>query len=315
VSQFVSAFSMKLLEHWQRDAEGARCKALRSRSPQPAIDPTCNVPSKVWGLGRLKRAERAVPEETAVAFTYGGTAYAVMMATPQDLKDFALGFSMTERILASAADFESVDVIEERLGIELRIKLAGPRKRALLARRRYLAGPVGCGLCGIESLEEAMRSVPRISDETEFSAGQILEAVGLVEPSQTIHRKTRAVHAAGFYAPGRGIAALREDVGRHNALDKLAGALANAKISVRGGFGIVTSRLSIEMIQKAAVIGFPMIVALSAPTALAVRAAKAAGMTLVGVARPNGFEIFTHAWRIKENPATPTPENRSGYVI
>jgi FdhD protein len=271
------------------------------RQSDTVIDPTRNVGRTAWRASKLAPGERVIPEETAIAFTYNGSSYAVMMATPQNLEDFAVGFSLTERIVASVADIESFEVVEQEIGIELRMRLAEPRGNAFTERRRYLAGPTGCGLCGIESLEEAMRTPPRIADDAQFSPQEILQALSATEVAQSIHRETRAVHGAAFFRPGRGLVALREDVGRHNALDKLAGALARADVSTQGGFGIVTSRLSIEMIQKAAVVGIPMIVAVSAPTALAVRAADAAGMTLVAVARNDGFEIFTHPQRIREN--------------
>jgi FdhD protein len=180
------------------------------------------------------------------------------------------------------------------------MRLIEPRASAFAARRRYLAGPTGCGLCGIESLDEAMRPPVRVSDDVRFGPRDIMQALGTLDGAQDIHRETRAVHGAAFYRPGRGLVALREDVGRHNALDKLVGALARDGLTGADGFAIVTSRLSVEMIQKAAAIGIPMLVAVSAPTALAVRMADAADMTLVAVARSDGFEIFTHPHRIKE---------------
>jgi FdhD protein len=224
-----------------------------------------------------------------------------MMATPQDLQDLAVGFSLTEGIIESATEIESFEIIEQEIGIELRMRLAEPRGSAFVERRRYLAGPTGCGLCGIESLEEAMRTSRRIDDDAQFSPQDIMEGLNAIEGEQAIHRQTRAVHGAAFFRPSQGLIALREDVGRHNALDKLVGALALAGTNGKGGLGIVTSRLSIEMIQKAAAIGIPALVAVSAPTALAVRTAEAAGMTLIAVARSDGFEIFTHPQRIKES--------------
>jgi FdhD protein len=253
-----------------------------------------------WRGNRLAPGERAIPEETAIAFTYNGTSYAVMMATPQDLKDFAIGFSVTEGIIASPDEIESLQIIEQDLGVELRMRLAEPRAIAFHERRRYLAGPTGCGLCGIESLDEAMRTPAVVEGDSRFSPQDITQAQHALEARQTLNRETHAVHGAAFYLPGRGLVAVREDVGRHNALDKLAGALVQEGVACARGFGLVTSRLSIEMIQKAAAIGIPVLVAVSAPTALAVRTAEAAGMTLIAVARSDGFEIFTHPQRIKE---------------
>jgi FdhD protein len=264
-------------------------------------EPVVRVPCFVWRASGYSRGERAIPEETAVAFTYNTASYAVMMASPQDLEDFAVGFSLTEGVIGTADEIESLSIVTEDIGIELRMRLAEPRGSAFSERRRYLAGPTGCGLCGIETLGEAMRAPARIADETRFAPRDIMHALQAMQEKQAVHRQTHAVHGAGFFHPQNGLMALREDVGRHNALDKLAGAMAQGGIAGRGGFGVVTSRLSIEMIQKAAAIGIPTLVAVSAPTALAVRMADAAGMTLIAVARSDGFEIFTHPQRIKED--------------
>jgi FdhD protein len=264
------------------------------------LDPTRNVERHSWRGARLASGERTIAEEAAVAFTFNGSSHAVMMATPQDLEDFALGFSLTEGIVTSASEIESLDILAQDEGIELRMWLTEPYASVFRERRRYLAGPTGCGLCGIESLGEAMRAPAKVAREERFTPQDVMRALQALEALQTLNRETRAVHGAAFYRPSDGVVALREDVGRHNALDKLAGALAMAGETTAGGLGIVTSRLSIEMVQKAAAIGLSVLVAVSAPTALAVRTAQAAGMTLIAVARSDGFEIFTHAQRIKE---------------
>jgi FdhD protein len=260
--------------------------------------PVVRVPRSVWRADDVAEGERAIPEETAVAFTYNGGSYAVMMATPQDLEDFAFGFSLTEGIVSAIEQIERLEIIEEDVGIELRMWLAEPKGAAYGERRRYLAGPTGCGLCGIESLAEAMRAPRPVAAGRVVAPEDIMRALAALAPAQAINRETRAVHAAAFWSPGMGLAAVREDVGRHNALDKLAGALARRHIKAADGIVVFTSRVSVEMIQKAAAIGAPVVVAVSAPTALAVRTATAAGITLVAVARNDGFEVFTHPRRI-----------------
>lgn len=247
-------------------------------------------------------AARMVPEETPVALSYNGTAHAVMMASPADLEDFALGFSLTEGIVSGPGEIEAVDIVADAgAGIDIQIRLRDIANTRFEARRRRLAGPVGCGLCGIESIDEAMRSVPPVAGRAlVLTSAQVAESIRLLSAAQPMHAKTGAVHAAGFYVPGSGIIAGREDVGRHNALDKLAGRLARAGVDGGAGAIVVTSRVSVEMVQKAAAIGAPVIIAVSAPTALAVRTAEEAGMTLVALVRGDEFDIFTHPGRVTE---------------
>ncbi len=183
-------------------------------------------------------------------------------------------------------------------GIELRMDLAADRLDALTRRQRRLAGPSGCGLCGLDSLDAAIRPVPTVPAGPELTSEMIQAAMHAMMPGQTLNAATRAVHAAAFWTPARGLVALREDVGRHNALDKLAGALARSDAAVHEGAVLLSSRISVEMVQKAATLGASVVVAVSAPTALAIRTADAAGITLIGIARSDGFEVFTHAQRI-----------------
>lgn len=260
--------------------------------------PVVRVRRSIWRADGEVRSERAIPEETAVAFTFNTASYAVMMATPQDLEDFAVGFSLTEGVISSGDAIESLDIVEDDVGIELRIWLKAPHAAEFLGRRRKMAGPTGCGLCGIESLVEAMRPPPKVHEGGIYTPDQIMKAIDSLFPLQVLNHETRAVHAAGFWDPASGLVAVREDVGRHNALDKLAGALARQRATPRQGIVVLTSRVSVEMVQKSAAIGAPMIVAVSAPTALAVRMADAAGMTLVAIARKDGFEVFTHPHRV-----------------
>lgn len=242
--------------------------------------------------------ERLIPQEVPIALAYDGTTYAVMMASPSDLEDFAVGFSLTEGIVAVPEEIESLEVLEQEKGIELRMWLAAHRRRDLMERRRRLAGPTGCGLCGVESLEAAVPACPRVAADLSVTPSDIGAALGALESAQTLNRQTRAVHGAGFWTKERGLIALAEDVGRHNALDKLVGALRRAKVGAADGIVLLTSRVSVEMVQKAAVAGAPIIVAVSAPTALAVKTAEAAGITLIAVARADGFEVFTHSHRV-----------------
>jgi len=247
------------------------------------------------------RATRAVPEETAVAFSYEGAAYAVMMATPADLTDFAIGFSLTERIIGSPRDIETLETVSTADGIMLRMNLANRPAAAYWERRRRLAGPSGCGLCGLESLADAMRRPPLVTGGARISHREIFDAMAALPDWQPMNRATGALHAAALWLPGDGIVAAREDVGRHNALDKLIGAAAREGISATGGAVLLTSRVSVEMVQKAAILGVPILVAISVPTALAVRVAETAGITLAAIARHDGFEIFTHPGRLLDS--------------
>ncbi|WP_173934674.1 formate dehydrogenase accessory sulfurtransferase FdhD [Chelativorans sp. Marseille-P2723] len=252
-----------------------------------------------------RMAARIVPQETAVALSYGGTTHAVMMATPGNLEDFALGFSLTEGIIASPDEIETVAIEKLDKGYDVQIRLRETAGERLAARRRRLAGPVGCGLCGIESIEEAMRVAPNVADNPlQLTIDDIVRSVELLSERQPLHRRTGAVHAAGFYVSGRGIVIAREDVGRHNALDKLVGALARAGIDGKSGAVVITSRVSVEMVQKAAALGSPFIIAISAPTSLAIGTADDSGMTLVALVRGSEFDIFTHGQRIKTGTAS-----------
>jgi FdhD protein len=265
-----------------------------------AIPTSRHVPETIFRNRVLSEGNRAVAEESAIALSYGGSTEAVMMATPADLEDFAIGFSLSEGIVESLGEVTGIDVLETSGGIDLQISLRDDVDRALRVRRRAKAGPVGCGLCGVESIEEALKPAADVSGITlKMTAGDISDAMAALSANQPLNAETRAVHAAGFYVPGRGMIAVREDVGRHNALDKLIGHLARERVSGSQGAVIMTSRLSVELIQKTAKLGSGMLIGISAPTALAIDMAKRAGMTLVALARGQDFEIFTGMDRIR----------------
>jgi FdhD protein len=286
------------------------------------MEPALVVHRQIWRVGSSIAGNRSIPEETAVALTYNGGTYAVMMTTPQDLEDFAVGFSLSEGVISSSADIQSLDVVRLDDGVELRMWLNQLDAARLRERRRHVAGPTGCGLCGIESIAEAMRTPAIVRRGQHFSPENITIAMQSLPSRQKLNIETRAVHAAAFWNVASGIVALRDDVGRHNALDKLSGAFARASIVAGEGIILLTSRVSVEMVQKSAAIGAPVMVSVSAPTALAVRMADAAGITLVAIARADGFEVFTHPSRISDGFAAKVspcagaqPHNASSAIV
>ncbi len=266
-------------------------------SPQPLV----RLPRYSSSGGPLSLGTRVLPEETAIGFTYNGSSHGVMMGTPADLQNFAIGFSLSEGVIGDPQDIVELSVLEGEFGIEVRMWLAEPRSIRYVQRRRLLAGPVGCGLCGVESLAEAARPAPVVAGRLQISPHAIASAMRVLSAAQPMNRQASALHAAAFWQPRTGLVAAREDVGRHNALDKLAGALARSGISGNDGAVLLTSRVSVEMVQKTARIGAPVLIAVSAPTALAVRTAASCGITLIAIARGDAFEVFTHGERLVEN--------------
>lgn len=261
-----------------------------SRSPHlpPRSVPTAPPPQ-----------DRPLAEEVPLALVYNGTTLAVMMGTPNDLEDFATGFSLSEGIVASPADLGEVEVLHHPNGIELRMWLPNNHAQRLAARKRAMTGPVGCGLCGIDSLDQAMRLPPPLpADTLHLTTSDICAAMDGLRAAQPLHDETRAVHAAGFFVPGQGIVTAREDVGRHNALDKLCGALARAGIAPQSGAIVLTSRVSVDMVQKCAMFGAPCLIAASAPTTAGVALAETAGITLAARAKSGRAQVFTHPARI-----------------
>ena len=267
-------------------------------APSPTGPGQVSTPRLAFRDRRFEPGERVLPQETAVALVHDASTTAVMMATPADLEDFGLGFSLTEGLIARPEQLRGLEVVSGALGVEVRMWLDPSRSEMLAARRRRLVGPSGCGLCGVESLAEAVKPPPQVAAGIRITADQILQAVGALPGLQPLGAATRAVHAAAYWTPDEGLALLREDVGRHNALDKLAGGLAASGMRPENGAIVLTSRVSVEMVQKSAAIGAPIIIAVSAPTSLAVELAEQAGVTLVAIARSDGFEVFSGRGRI-----------------
>jgi FdhD protein len=245
--------------------------------------------------GRRQQIDRVVPDEVPVALVYNGISHVVMMATPLDLEDFALGFSLSEGILNDPA--ELLDVETAPAG-EVRLQIAGRAFAALKERRRNLTGRTGCGLCGVDSIDQAIRDLPPIVNDRRFAVAAIFRAIDALPALQLLNQESRTLHAAAFCDAEGTVLALREDVGRHNALDKLIGFLRRQKIDPATGFAVITSRCSSEMVQKAVAMGLPMLVAVSAPTGLAQELADRHGLTLVALARSDSLIIVSEGWRL-----------------
>ncbi len=239
----------------------------------------------------------AVAEEVAVAISYNGVAHVVMMMTPADLEDFAFGFSLSEGVVAHPSQVHGAEVQRHDGGIELAVTLSNERFALLREARRNLVGRTGCGLCGAESLDQAIRPVPQVVGGVRIEPAAIERALAALDARQPLQGLTGAAHGAAWCDVSGDIVCAREDVGRHNALDKLIGALARSELS-RDGFALVSSRASYEMVSKAARGGMQLLVAVSAPTTLAVQLAEQAGLTLVGFARSGRFSVYSAAWRI-----------------
>jgi FdhD protein len=260
-------------------------------------------PAQSRGFVRLDGGAAApdtadIAEEVPVAFVYGGKPHVVMMCTPADLEDLAVGFTLSEEIAARAADVSRVDVVRHARGIEVQMELPPDAQARVAERTRALAGRTGCGLCGIDAIDSAIRAPRHVASSATFTAAAIARAGEALEDMQPVNNATRSVHAAAWADANGILNIVREDVGRHNALDKVIGALARAGIDASSGFFVVTSRASYELVQKAAVAGAPLLAAVSRPTGLAIRFAEEAGLTLVGLLRGQSANVYTHAGRI-----------------
>jgi len=255
-------------------------------------------PIRRWRNGTVAELSDAIAEEVPIALVYNDRPHVVMMATPRDLDDFALGFSLSEAIIGAAAELSSIETQTLLEGIEVRLRIADARAEALESRHRNLTGRTSCGLCGAQALEDAVRQPPRVGSGPAIDADVLHRALAQMHDRQPLNVATGATHAAAWANLNGDIALLREDVGRHNALDKVIGAMTEAGERPYEGFLVVTSRASYEMVQKSATVGIALLAAISAPTALAIHLADETGMTLVGFARPESHVIYTHPERV-----------------
>jgi FdhD protein len=251
-----------------------------------------------WRRGHNEQADDEVAEELPVALTYHGVPYVVMLATPADLEDLGYGFSFTESLVDAPGEIREVRVVASSDSCELQITIAAERFAALLQRRRNLAGRSGCGLCGTETIEQAMRAPAAVGAGVSISGTELHGSLAALREQQVLNASTGSVHAAAWCLPGRGVLLTREDVGRHNALDKVVGALIRTQRDAASGYLLISSRASYEMVLKAAIAGVSVLAAISAPTALAIRLAEQCGLTLVGFARDDSHVIYTHPQRL-----------------
>jgi FdhD protein len=252
-----------------------------------------------WTRGALVNTTDLIAEEMPVALVYHDVPHVVMLATPADLEDYAFGFTLSEGLVERADEIRGVEVVQGEASADVKISVAWERFTQLLQRRRNLAGRTGCGLCGAETAEDAIRECAAVPAGVTLTAAELHAAMAQLSGRQPINARTGSVHAAAWVVPGEGIKVVREDVGRHNALDKTIGALARAKTDFASGYMLITSRASYEMVQKCATVGIPLLVALSAPTAFAVRLAQRTGLTLVAFARADQHVVYAHPHRIR----------------
>lgn len=257
-----------------------------------------------WQNEAVRTADDQIAAEVPVALTYNRLSHVVMMATPADLEDFALGFSLTEGIIGTPADLLATAVLPREGGIEVAMTITEPWFDRLATQRRNLTGRTGCGLCGAERIEQALRYPAPVRDSVRVTHAALQAALSAIQARQPLQAITGATHGAAWCALDGTILALREDVGRHNALDKLIGSLARQATFSTGrfdpsqGFVLVSSRASYEMVFKAATVGMELVVAVSAPTTLAIEFAERCGVTLVGFARPGRHNVYTFPKRI-----------------
>jgi FdhD protein len=250
-----------------------------------------------WSAEGREEVSDEIAEEIPVALVYNGIPHVVMMATPADLEDFAVGFSLTEELVGDASEVTSLEVHRYSLGVEVHLTVPEERKNAIADRGRSLTGRTGCGICGASTIEGVLKTLHPVAPGPTIAPAAVMRAIDALATRQPLNDKVGAVHAAGWATLEGEVTTVREDVGRHNALDKLIGAIARGAPKPPG-FVVVTSRASFEMVQKASVLGAPLLAAISGPTGLAVRVAEQSGMTLVGFTRKGRQTIYTHPERL-----------------
>ena len=266
---------------------------------QESFPVSARVDVERWKAGTLASSTDLVAEEMPVALVYHEVPHVVMLATPADLEDYAIGFTLSEGLVARREEIRGVEVTRGDGVADVHVTVAWERFSELIKRRRNLAGRTGCGLCGAETAKDAIRECARVPPGVSITSAELHAAIDALSGWQVINSRTGSVHAAAWVLPGQGIQLVREDVGRHNALDKTIGALARAGADFGSGYMLITSRASYEMVQKAATVGVSLLVALSAPTAYAVRLAEQSGLTLVAFARRDQHVIYANPQRVK----------------
>jgi len=261
-------------------------------------EPSAEVPLARLTDDNTTEALATVAEEVPIALVYNGRPYVVVMGSPLDLEDLAVGFSLTEGVVASAGDVRRLDVVRASHGIELQMEIADDDAARLDERTRSMASRTGCGLCGIASIDDVLRMPARLNHTLDITREAMWSALDALSREQTLNNQTNTAHAAGWATSDGVLRVVREDVGRHNALDKVLGALARTNRRAADGFILITSRASYEMVQKAALCGVELVAAISRPTGLAIRLAVASGVTLVGLLRGRTANVHSHPERI-----------------
>jgi FdhD protein len=252
-----------------------------------------------WSQGATTHTTDQVAEEYPIALVYHNVPHVVMLATPADLEDFAVGFTLSEGLVGRPDEIREVEVTVGAEAVDVKVTVVWERFTELLHRRRNLTGRTGCGLCGAETAEDAIRELGQVGPGTPTTSQDLHAAIEQLGTMQPINARTGSVHAAAWVIPGQGIQFVREDVGRHNALDKAIGALVRQKMDLAAGYMLVTSRASYEMVQKCATVGISFLAAFSAPTAFAVRLAQKSGLTLVAFARRDRHVVYANPHRLK----------------